>query len=114
MDKSLSPYALALDWAQMFASKQHSSGLVMLRCEDLDPVTRSKRRFHVILMVICGPKQPQRIEPYLKLILDEFKEYGPDGELCFNYNITYLIFKCLYVISHLCETRCLLGCLAIV
>ena len=80
LDTTISPYALGFDFAQMFASKQHSSGLIMLRCEDLDPVTRSKRTYQLPLMVICGPKQPHDIDAYLSLVLEEFKEYGPTGK----------------------------------
>lgn len=80
-DTSTSPYALGFDFAQMFAFKDHSTGLIMLRCEDMDPWTRSKRKFHVPLMIICGPKQPSNIDIYLKLVLDDFRQYGPGGKL---------------------------------
>jgi hypothetical protein len=79
-DTTVSPYALGFDFAQMFAFRDHSTGLIMMRCEDLDPVTRSKRKFQLPLMVICGPKQPQQIDIYLDPILAEFKEYGPSGK----------------------------------
>lgn len=79
-DSSTSPYALGFDFAQMFAFRVHSTGIIMLRCEDMDHETRSKRKFHIPLMVICGPREPSNISAYLAPILEEFQEYGPNGK----------------------------------
>lgn len=78
-DPSFSAYALGYDFAGLFNFKDHSTGLVFLRCEDLPSQERTKREYHVPLMIIPGPQQPTDLDAYFNLILTEMREYGPGG-----------------------------------
>jgi hypothetical protein len=75
-----SSYSLFVDAFQCYKNKTHSIGVVFLRCDDLDYVTRSKRSLHVPIMVIPGPTQPDASWIYMDLIANDFAKWGPDGE----------------------------------
>jgi hypothetical protein len=75
-----STYSLGHDFFGPFDKKDHSTGLFLLRCEDMHPQQRGKRCFHMPLLIIAGPKQPEYLDPYLHLILEELQRYGPDGK----------------------------------
>lgn len=77
---SNSSYSLFVDAFQVYKNKSHSIGVVFLRCDDLDYVTRSKRQLHVPIMVIPGPHQPDVSWIYMDLIANDFAKWGPDGD----------------------------------
>lgn len=78
-DPAVSAYGLGYDFAELFNFKDHSTGLVFLRCEDMPAKERTKREFHVPLMIIPGPQQPENLDAYFNLILKELQQYGPGG-----------------------------------
>ncbi len=49
-----SPYSLGFDFLQAFSFKDHSVGVVLLRCEDHDDEMRAKRGYHRPLMILPG------------------------------------------------------------
>lgn len=78
-DPNTSAYALGYDFAGLFNFKDHSTGLIFLRCEDLPAAVRTKRSYHLPLMIVPGPQQPEDLDCYFQVILDELKLYGPGG-----------------------------------
>lgn len=74
-----SAYTVGFDFVKLFNLKDHSSGVVALRCEDLSPLLRGRKDFTRVLMLIPGPKEPSKVDMYLSLMLREFEAYGPDG-----------------------------------
>lgn len=74
-----SAYTLGFDFVKLFNLRDHSSGIVALRCEDLSPMLRGKKEFTRVVMVIPGPKEPSNVDIYMGMLLREFREYGPDG-----------------------------------
>lgn len=75
-----SAYTIGFDFVNPYSSgTDHSSGVVMLRCEDLPLDQRPLRKFHPVLMLIPGPIQPLSMDPYFKVIADDFVRYGPDS-----------------------------------
>jgi hypothetical protein len=77
-DADTSIWALGLDFLQWYKSKVHSSGLITLRCEDLPHSDRSKLRYSQILVVIVGPTEPSRLDPYLEDTLRAFNSFSPE------------------------------------
>lgn len=75
-----SAYSLGFDFVKLFNLRDHSSGVVALRCEDLSPVLRGKKEFTRVLMIIPGPKEPSNVDIYMELMTREFAAYGPDGQ----------------------------------
>ena len=52
---------------------------LLCRCADM-PLGHLNRRCHShIVAIIPGPKEPDRLDAYLKPVLKEFKELGPKG-----------------------------------
>jgi hypothetical protein len=41
----------------------------------------NRRRFCHVVGIIPGPKEPVKLDPYLENLVQEFKQYGPTGEL---------------------------------
>lgn len=78
-DANNSAYSLFVDGFQPFAGATYTSWVIVLRCEDLDLETRSKRCFHLPIMIIPGPKQPKFSYIYLEMIANDFQRLGPDG-----------------------------------
>ena len=76
----VSCYEIGVDWAQMFTSKVHSTGFIMLRCADMPLSHLNRRRFSHVVGIIPGPSEPSNIDPYLEPLLDDFKKYGPQGK----------------------------------
>lgn len=74
-----SAYSLFIDGFQPFAGATYTSWVIVLRCEDLDLETRSKRCFHLPIMIIPGPRQPKFSYIYLDMIANDFQRLGPDG-----------------------------------
>lgn len=79
----VSCYEVGVDWAQMFSSKVHSTGFIMLRCADMPLSHLNRRRFTHIVGIIPGPAEPSNIDPYLEPLLEEFNKYGPKSECLF-------------------------------
>ena len=50
------------------------------RCDDLDAVTRAKRRFHLQLIIIPGPNQPKHMNTYLDEFCMDLVNAGPTGQ----------------------------------
>lgn len=45
------------------------------------PLSHLNRRCYTYVVgIIPGPLEPEHIEPYLEPLLEELKEYGPEGE----------------------------------
>ena len=57
-EEDVSTYSLGFDFVQSFVFKNHSVGLLVLRCEDLSPEDKVLRKWHVPLMIIPGPRDP--------------------------------------------------------
>lgn len=72
-----SPYDLGFDFGQFFSFKNHSFGVVLLRCADLPPDMISKEKFSRVVFVIPGPNEPKSIDAYLGMVIQEFRRYGP-------------------------------------
>ena len=54
----------------------------LYRCGDM-PLGHLNRRCHShVVGIIPGPKEPDKLDPYLEPLLDEFKAYGPKGRQC--------------------------------
>jgi hypothetical protein len=79
-DYIVSCYEVGVDWAQMFSSKVHSTGFIMIRCADMPLSHLNRRRFSHVVGIIPGPSEPSKIDPYLEPLLDDFKKYGPQGK----------------------------------
>lgn len=76
-----SAYTIGFDFVNPFSScTEHSTGVILLRCEDLPTDQRSLRKFHPVLMLIPGPLQPVTMDPYLEIIARDFVKYGPTSE----------------------------------
>lgn len=41
----------------------------------------NRRRFCHVVGIIPGPKEPVKLNPYLESLVQEFKQFGPGGEL---------------------------------
>lgn len=39
----------------------------------------NRRRFSHIVGIIPGPKEPSNVDPYLQRLVEEFKQFGPQG-----------------------------------
>ncbi len=78
-DDNNSPYSLGFDFLECFSFKDHSVGVMVIRCEDHDDELRAKRGFHRPLMIIPGVKQPKSLDVYVNLVLEDFVTYGPDS-----------------------------------
>jgi hypothetical protein len=50
------------------------------RCADVPHSHRAKRQYCHVLAIIPGPKEPANLAPYLKPLLLDLHEAGPDGE----------------------------------
>lgn len=45
------------------------------------PLSHLNRRcYSHIVGIIPGPQEPKNLDPYLQPLLDEFKQFGPQGE----------------------------------
>jgi hypothetical protein len=73
-------WELGYDGFQCFAFKQYTAGVLTLRCVDLPPEYRTKKRFAAPLVIIPGPMEPASIEHYVSGVLQEFAAYGPLGK----------------------------------
>lgn len=76
-DPDVSPYSLGFDFVQSFAFKNHSVGLLVLRCEDLSPADKVSRKWHVPLMIIPGPRDPPSMAKYMELVAEDFRKAAP-------------------------------------
>lgn len=81
-ERQVSVWALGLDFLQWWKRRQHSTGLLTLRCEDLPHACRSKLRFTHILAIIPGPSEPANLAPYLEDTLAALQRFAPAGEGC--------------------------------
>ena len=67
-----SPYSLFIDFFEVYRFRQHSTGCVFLRSNDLGGEYASLRQFHVALMIIPGPQAPALATTYSQLIAADF------------------------------------------
>ena len=74
-----SEYSSFVDFFEAFGTKPHSTGVVMLRCEDMSEEDKGLLEFAIPLMVIPGPKQPPYSSPYMELIAEDFERCTSDG-----------------------------------
>jgi hypothetical protein len=65
------------DFVNMFDTKQYSTGLFLLRCDDLPGEVITQKRFCIPFMVIPGPNQPKSLDIYVELIADDFVSLQP-------------------------------------
>ena len=72
-------YGLCCDWVKIFNWKQHSIGLVGLRCEDVGAVEAAKKQFHEPIMLIPGPKMPADTDLFFDLIALDLEKLWKDG-----------------------------------
>ncbi len=75
-----SPYSLGFDFLECFSFKDHSVGVMVIRCEDHDEELRARRSFHRPLLIIPGVRQPKSLDVYVTLVLEDFVKYGPNGD----------------------------------
>eukprot|EP00884_Botryococcus_braunii_P004492 jgi/Botrbrau1/14043/Bobra.0011s0009.1 len=61
-DVCTSVYELGFDFFQIYTNRQHSIGLLTLRCLDIPSLHRSKLKFTKVIAVISGPKEPHLIK----------------------------------------------------
>lgn len=67
------------DFGQVFEGKQHSTGIIGIRCAALPFAERSQERFVKPLLIIPGPDEPANLQPYLQDTVEFFAEHGPGG-----------------------------------
>ena len=76
-DKNTIGFSLAYDFVNIFQVNDYSVGVILARSEDHDLETRSKRRFHKVVMLVPGPNLPRSLDGYFQLIAREFRRLGP-------------------------------------
>jgi hypothetical protein len=59
---------------------QHSTGFILIRSLDIPSSHRGEARFEKLLMVFPGPKEPEKLQPYLADMPEDFVRFGPNGE----------------------------------
>jgi hypothetical protein len=91
-DPSNGAYVLFIDPYQPYDTKEHSTGAILLRSEELSGDVIGKDEFAVPLMVIPGPRQPPSLKALMALIAKDFHtlleegflveptKFGPSGE----------------------------------
>lgn len=92
-DPNNGAYVLFVDPYQPYDTKEHSTGAILLKSEEMGLEDNGKDEFAVPLMVIPGPSQPQSIKAHMTLIARDFEECmrrgicvrptirGTDGEI---------------------------------
>lgn len=75
-------YEIGFDFGQVHSFKQHSCGLLALRCVDIPATHRNRRGFSLPLLVIPGAREPANLDPYFQLFLRDFRRFGPDIGTC--------------------------------
>lgn len=78
-EHSNSVYSIGFDWCQAAKSKDHSMGVVSLRCEDLPPDLAHKDIMTLPLLYLPGPKEPKCLNIFFNVIADEFIEAAEKG-----------------------------------
>ncbi|KAK9795844.1 hypothetical protein WJX73_002457 [Symbiochloris irregularis] len=73
----VSLYEIGADFGQVFVNKQHSTGVIGIRCLDIPFHHRTKRRFLHILGII--PEEPANMDPFLAPLREELACAGPCG-----------------------------------
>ncbi|GMH35009.1 hypothetical protein BSKO_02870 [Bryopsis sp. KO-2023] len=68
-------YDVLIDWTQPFDSVHHSTGIVGLRCADVDECHKGKDAFTRVVAIIPGPREPESIAPILRRICSKFAEF---------------------------------------
>ena len=78
-DLSIGLYELGTDWFSFFADKRKklTTGAFFLRALDLPDSLKDKRFLHIPLMIIPGPREPKRIQPYVDMIIKDFERWQP-------------------------------------
>jgi hypothetical protein len=79
-EQHTSPYSIFVDHFGAVKNKQHSTGAVILHCEDMTPEDKGKLEFAAMLMIIPGPRKPKWSRLYMELIANDFKHYCWDTE----------------------------------
>ena len=69
-------YILGVDWFQPW-DKNHSTGVVFLKCLDFEDRFQGVATNVFPLMIIHGPKEPRNMQVYLRVVADDFAKYGP-------------------------------------
>lgn len=79
LDPLNSSYSIGFDWCKANNTKEHSFGVVSLRCDDLPVDVPNRDSFVMPLMIIPGPKEPSNLNPYFNIIGREFNSINRKG-----------------------------------
>lgn len=78
-DDSFGMYEVGTDWCGFFEgkSKTKTTGAFFVRAIDLTDMAKQKRSFHVPLMVVPGPREPDTVAPHVQMVVKDFMKHQP-------------------------------------
>lgn len=72
-------YDIGIDWVAPYNSTTYTIGIVFLRCVDVSNGDQCKSWNTVVIGIIPGPNQPERLSPYLEPLVAELERLGLHG-----------------------------------